>query len=41
MGVQRATCKTCGNPGSRITEKMHILLGEHIAEFQLFFSLFF
>jgi hypothetical protein len=38
MGVQRATCKTCGNPGSRITEKMHILLGEHIAEFHLFFS---
>jgi hypothetical protein len=41
MGVQRATCKTCGNPGSRITEKKHILLGEHIAEFQLFFFSFF
>lgn len=23
MGVRRATCKTCGNPGSRITGKMH------------------
>jgi hypothetical protein len=41
MGVQRATCKRCGNPGSRITGKMHILLGEHTAEFHLFFFFFF